>query len=90
VLVVGFAKVKGALAVPFDCLLRPVKSAEDYPVHVKVMDEFGNGGLLSGNVPVDILVFETPEGYRIESSRIFFKLYTADYQDVPSQTNLAR
>ncbi len=60
-----------------------VESAEDYPVQVKVTDEFGNVGVLRGKVPVDILVFDTKEGYRIESSRIFFKPYTADYRDVP-------
>ena len=62
-----------------------VESAEDYPVRVTVMDEFGNVGMLTGKVPVDILVFNTPEGYRIESSRIFFKPYTADYRDVPPE-----
>jgi flagellar hook assembly protein FlgD len=60
-----------------------VESAEDYPVQVTVTDEFGNVGVLRGKVPVDILVFDTREGYRIESSRIFFKPYTADYLDVP-------
>ncbi|HTP59973.1 MAG TPA: OmpA family protein, partial [Spirochaetia bacterium] len=70
-----------------------VESAENYPVQVKVTDEFGNVGEISGKVPVDILVFNTPEGYRIESSRIFFKPYTADYRDVPpdiEQQNMAR
>jgi flagellar hook assembly protein FlgD len=70
-----------------------VESAEDYPVQVKVTDEFRNVGMLRGKVPVDILVFDTPEGYRIESSRIFFKPYTADYRDVPpdiAQQNMAR
>lgn len=62
-----------------------VESAEDYPVQVRVTDEFGNVGMLTGKVPVDILVFSTPEGYRIESSRIFFKPYTADYKDVPPE-----
>jgi flagellar hook assembly protein FlgD len=59
-----------------------VLSAEDYPVLVKVRDEFGNVGELTSVVPVDILMEKTPNGYRILSSRIFFKAYTADYQDV--------
>ena len=59
-----------------------VQSAEDYPVVVKVRDEFGNVGELNAMVPVDILVEKTKTGYRILSSRIFFKAYTADYQDV--------
>ena len=59
-----------------------VVSAEDYPVLVKVRDEYGNVGELKSVVPVDILVEKTPTGYRIVSSRIFFKPYTADYQDV--------
>ena len=59
-----------------------VESAEDYPVTVKVRDEFGNVGELKSVVPVDILVEKTPTGFRILSSRIFFKAYTADYQDV--------
>ncbi len=61
-----------------------VESAENYPVRVSVTDEFGNVGMLKGKVPVDILVFKTPEGYRIQSSRIFFKPFTADYRDVPA------
>jgi flagellar motor protein MotB len=59
-----------------------VLSAEDYPVLVKVRDEFGNVGELKSVVPVDILMEKTPTGFRILSSRIFFKAYTADYQDV--------
>jgi hypothetical protein len=59
-----------------------VLSAEDYPVLVKVRDEFGNVGLLSSVVPVDILMEKTATGFRILSSRIFFKAYTADYLDV--------
>jgi outer membrane protein OmpA-like peptidoglycan-associated protein len=39
-------------------------------------------GELRAIVPVDILVESTPTGFRILSSRIFFKPYTADYQDV--------
>ena len=61
-----------------------VESAEDYPVRVTVSDEFGNVGTLSGKVPVDILVFNTPAGYRIQASRIYFKPFTADYKDVPA------
>ena len=59
-----------------------VESAEDYPVVAKVRDEFGNVGELKSVVPVDILVEKTATGFRILSSRIFFKPYTADYQDV--------
>ena len=59
-----------------------VQSAEDYPVVAKVLDEFGNTGELKAVVPVDILVEKTSTGLRILSSRIFFKAYTADYQDV--------
>jgi len=59
-----------------------VESAEDYAVVVKVWDEFGNIALLTSNIPVDILVEETPTGYRIMSSRIFFRAYTADYSSV--------
>jgi hypothetical protein len=59
-----------------------VRSAEDYPVRVEVRDEFGNVGETWSMVPVDILVERTATGFRILSSRIFFKPYTADYQDV--------
>ena len=65
-----------------------VLSAEDYPVTVTVRDEYGNPGQIMGNVPVDILVERTATGYRILSSRIFFKAFTADYHDVPA--NLAK
>jgi outer membrane protein OmpA-like peptidoglycan-associated protein/flagellar hook assembly protein FlgD len=59
-----------------------VQSAEDYPVVAMVRDEFGNAGELKATVPVDILVEKTATGFRILSSRIFFKAYTADWQDV--------
>ena len=70
-----------------------VLSAEDYPVSVKVRDEYGNVGVLSTVVPVDILVEKVPAGFRILSSRIFFKPFTADYQDVKpelAKQNMAR
>ena len=70
-----------------------VESAEDYPFQVNVTDAFGNVGTLKGKVPVDILVFDTPEGYRIQASRIFFKPFTADYMDVAPEIahqNIAR
>ena len=59
-----------------------VESAEDYTVTAKVRDEFGNSADLNSIIPVDILVEKTPTGYRILSSRIFFKAFTADYVDV--------
>ena len=59
-----------------------VQSAEDYPVVAMVRDEYGNAGQLTSTVPVDILVEKTATGFRILSSRIFFKAYTADWQDV--------
>jgi hypothetical protein len=70
-----------------------VVSAEDYPVKVAVRDEFGNVGELNGKVPIDILVYKTAAGYRIQSSRIFFKPFTDDYRDVPpeiARQNIAR
>jgi outer membrane protein OmpA-like peptidoglycan-associated protein len=57
-------------------------SAEDYPVLVRVRDEFGNVGRLHAVVPLDILVERIPTGFRILSSRIYFKAYTSDYKDV--------
>jgi outer membrane protein OmpA-like peptidoglycan-associated protein len=59
-----------------------VESAENYAVTATVRDEFGNRADLSSVIPVDILVEKTPTGYRILSSRIFFKAFTADYTDV--------
>ncbi|MGA2546135.1 MAG: OmpA family protein [Rectinemataceae bacterium] len=64
-----------------------VESAEDYQVAATVRDEFGIASELHSTIPVDILVEKTPTGYRIRSSRIFFKAFTADYIDVPA--NLA-
>lgn len=61
-----------------------VESAEDYPVVVNVQDEFGNSTNLTTIIPVDILVEKTATGYRILSSRIYFKAYTADYSSVDS------
>ena len=62
-----------------------VQSAEDYPVVAKIRDQFGNVGTVKASVPIDILVEKTATGYRILASRIFFKAYTADYQDVPPE-----
>jgi len=62
-----------------------VQSAEDYPVVAKIRDQFGNVGTVKASVPIDILVEKTATGYRILASRIFFKAYTADYQDVPAE-----
>jgi hypothetical protein len=62
-----------------------VQSAENYPVQVTVRDQFGNVGTLKGTVPVDILVYKTATGYRIQASRIYFKPFTADYSDVPPE-----
>jgi outer membrane protein OmpA-like peptidoglycan-associated protein len=59
-----------------------VDSAEDYAVAATVRDEFGNSAALKSMIPVDILVEKTATGYRILSSRIFFKAFTADYVDV--------
>lgn len=44
----------------------------------------GNVGELKSVVPVHILVEKTPTGLRVPSSRIFFKEFRADYQDVRS------
>jgi flagellar hook assembly protein FlgD len=62
-----------------------VQSAEDYPVVAKVRDQFGNVGTVKGTVPIDILVQKTATGYRILASRIFFRAFTADYQEVPPE-----
>jgi len=70
-----------------------VVSAEDYPVVVKIRDEFGNVGIIQTLLPIDILVIKDGDNYRIENSRIYFKDFTADYQDVPanlSQQNILR
>ena len=70
-----------------------VVSAEDYPVVVKLRDEFGNVGIIDAYLPVDILVIKDGDNYRIENSRIYFKDFTADYENVPanlSQQNILR
>jgi hypothetical protein len=70
-----------------------VVSAEDYPVIVKLRDEFGNVGIIETKIPVDILVIKDGDNYRIENSRIYFNDFTADYENVPanlSQQNILR
>lgn len=70
-----------------------VMSAEDYPVTVKLRDEFGNTGTIESSLPIDIIVIKDGTGYRIENSRIYFKNYTADYENVPedlSRQNIVR
>jgi outer membrane protein OmpA-like peptidoglycan-associated protein len=64
-----------------------VESAEDYAITATARDEFGNSADIDSIIPVDILVEKTATGYRILSSRIFFKAFTADYVDVAA--NLA-
>jgi outer membrane protein OmpA-like peptidoglycan-associated protein/flagellar hook assembly protein FlgD len=59
-----------------------VQSAEEYPVVAKIRDQFGVVGTVKTTIPIDILVEKTATGFRILSSRIFFKAFTADYQDV--------
>jgi hypothetical protein len=60
-----------------------VVSAEDYPLIVKVRDEFGNVGTVTTTIPIDILVLKTATGFRIPNSRIWFQAFTADYRNVP-------
>jgi hypothetical protein len=60
-----------------------VESAADYPLALKLRDEYGNVGTVKGNLATDILVLKSGEGYRIRVSSIVFKGYTADYTDVP-------
>jgi len=70
-----------------------VVSAEDYPVVVKLRDEFGNVGIIETYLPVDIIVIKDGDNYRIENSRIYFRDFTADYENVPanlSQQNIFR
>jgi hypothetical protein len=59
-----------------------VVSAEDYPIIVKLRDEFGNEGSIQSGIPIDILVIKQGNGYRIENSRVYFKDFTADYRDL--------
>ncbi len=59
-----------------------VFSAEDYPVIVELRDEFGNTGTIESILPIDILVIEDGDGYRIENSRIYFQKFTANYKNV--------
>lgn len=59
-----------------------VVSAEDYPVEVKLRDEFGNVGVVKSTVSIDIIVIKQANGYRISNSRVYFKDFTADYRDV--------
>ncbi len=60
-----------------------VESAEDYPVTVRVRDEFGNASEARATSRIDILLVRVGEGYRIRVSSIVFKAYTADWTDVP-------
>lgn len=70
-----------------------VVSAEDYPIIIKLRDEFGNTGIIYSMIPVDIIVVQDGDNYRIENSRVYFKDFTADYQDIPvalSEQNILR
>ena len=62
-----------------------VESASDYPLELKLRDEFGNVGTVKKNLATDILVLKVGDGYRIRVSSIVFKAYTANYRDVPAE-----
>ena len=62
-----------------------VESASDYPLVLKLRDEFGNIGTVKNTLSTDILVLKTDSGYRIRVSSIVFKAYTANYKDVPAE-----
>jgi flagellar hook assembly protein FlgD len=59
-----------------------VESASDYPLVLKLRDEFGNVGVAKANLSTDILAVSSGDGYRIRVSSIVFKGYTADYKDL--------
>jgi flagellar hook assembly protein FlgD len=61
-----------------------VESASEYPVILKLRDEFGNSGETGGKVLTDIIVMKTATGYRIRVPSIVFKPFTADYKDLVS------
>jgi len=61
-----------------------VESASDYPIVLKIRDEFGNVGIAKKTLATDILVFKEGDGYRIRVSSIVFKAFTADYKNVPA------
>ncbi len=61
-----------------------VESASDYPLTLKLRDEFGNVGIVTKTIATDILVLKVGDGYRIRVSSIVFKPYTADYKNVPA------
>jgi hypothetical protein len=62
-----------------------VVSAEDYPVVVKLRDEFGNIGPIKSSIPIDLIIIKEANGYRIPNSRVYFKPFTADYRDVAAE-----
>lgn len=62
-----------------------VESASDYPLVLKLRDEFGNVGTVKKNLATDILVLKSGDGYRIRVSSIVFKAFTADYKNVPAE-----
>jgi hypothetical protein len=62
-----------------------VESASDYPLVLKLRDEFGNIGNVKKTISTDILVLKTGDGYRLRVSSIVFKPFTADYRHVPAE-----
>lgn len=59
-----------------------VESASDYPVILRLRDEYGNVSETHATISTDILVFKTGEEYRIRVPSIVFKPFTADFKDV--------
>ncbi|MDA8425927.1 MAG: OmpA family protein [Treponema sp.] len=70
-----------------------VVSAADYPISLKLRDEYGNTGVVKDTIHIDLLVLKTPTGFKIPDTRIYFKPFTPDYRDVPpklQKQNIAR
>jgi flagellar hook assembly protein FlgD len=59
-----------------------VESASEYPLVLKLRDEFGNTGTVKKTLATDILVLKSGDGYRLRVSSIVFKAFTANYKSV--------
>lgn len=70
-----------------------VSIAEDYPLVVRILDEYGSVGMIHTNIPVDISIIKDKDKYRIENSRIYFQENTIDYENISlylSRQNILR
>jgi flagellar hook assembly protein FlgD/outer membrane protein OmpA-like peptidoglycan-associated protein len=64
-----------------------VISAEDYPFRFTIHDDLGNTSVVSGKIPVDVLVIRDGDKLKIQIASIVFEPNTAVYSERDEETS---